>query len=112
MWNERTNKISWNLCGIYYINMVDISRKSYERNMIETWVDNNGTLVLNEKHISKELDHKNLQKITIKNCSDHSKHRYELVEEPKKDANEIFKDWKLATKVINFKKQHWVINLE
>ena len=84
MWNERTNKISWNLCGIYYINMVDISRKNYERNMTETWVDNDGILGLNEKHISKELDHKNLQKITIKSCSDRRKHRYELAEEPKK----------------------------
>ena len=64
--------------------MVDISRKNCERNMIETWVDNDGILGLNEKDISKELDHKNLQKITIKNCSDHRKHRYELVEEPKK----------------------------
>ena len=30
--------------------MVDISRKMYERNGIETIVDNDGTLWLNEKH--------------------------------------------------------------
>ena len=45
-WNERRNKKS--LCGIHYMNMVDISRKTYERNGIETIVDNNGILWLNE----------------------------------------------------------------
>ena len=39
-------------------------------------------------------------KITIKYHSDHQKHRYELVEEPKKQANRIFIDKKLTMKVI------------
>ena len=36
------------------------SRKMHEKNDIETIVDNDGTLSFNEKHIEKELYHKNL----------------------------------------------------
>ena len=39
--------------------MVDISRKKYEKNGIETIVDNSGILWLNEKLI-EGLDHKHL----------------------------------------------------
>ena len=42
--------------------MVDIIRKTYERNGIEILVDNDEILWLNEKHIEEGLDHKNLQK--------------------------------------------------
>ena len=80
--------------------MVNISRKTYERNGIETIVDNDGILLLNERYIEKGLDHKNLQEITIKYHSEHRKHRYEPVEEPKKQVNRIFIDEKLASKVI------------
>ena len=52
------------------------------------------------KHTEEGLDHKNLQKVTIKYHSDHRKHRYELAEEIKKQSNRIFKDEKLAIKVI------------
>ena len=38
----------WNFCWIHYMNMADISRKKYERNGIETTVDNDGILWLNE----------------------------------------------------------------
>ena len=34
----------WNFCGIYYRNMVDISRKTYERNGAGTIVDSDGIL--------------------------------------------------------------------
>ena len=66
--------------------MVDRSREMYERNRnnTETKVDNDGTLWLNQKYIEEYLDHKKLQEITIKYYSDHRKHRYELVDEPKK----------------------------
>ena len=57
--------------------MVDISRKTYGKNGIETIVDNDGILWLNEKHIEEGLDHKNLREITIKYHSDHRKHRYD-----------------------------------
>ena len=46
------------------------------------------------------LDHEDLREITIKYNSNHRKHRYELVEEPKKQVNRIFIDEKLAVKVI------------
>ena len=80
--------------------MVDISRKTYERNGIETIVDNDGISWLNEKHIEEELHHKNLKEITAKYNSNHGKHRYELVKEPEKQCNRIFIDEKLAVKVI------------
>ena len=38
--------------------MVDISRKKYERNGIETIIDNHEILWLNEKYIEKGLHHK------------------------------------------------------
>ena len=38
--------------------MADISRKKYERNDIETIVDNEGILCLNEKPIEERLNHK------------------------------------------------------
>ena len=55
---------------------------------------------LNGKRIKEELDHKNLREITAKHNSNHRKHRYELVEEPKKQVNRIFIDEKLAIEVI------------
>ena len=72
----------------------------YERNDIETIIDNDGILWLNEKHIQEGLDHKNLWEITTKYNSNHKNYRYELVEEPKKQVNRIFIDEKLAIKVI------------
>ena len=55
---------------------------------------------LNKKHIKEGLDHKNLQEITRKYNLNNRKHRYELVEERKKQVNRIFIDKKLAIKVI------------
>ena len=57
--------------------MVDISRKKYEKNCVETLVDNDGTWWLNEKEIEEGLDHKNLRNITA-NHSDHRKRRHDL----------------------------------
>ena len=57
--------------------MVDIARKTYEKNRVETLVDNDGTLLLNEKEIEEGLDHKTLQDITA-NHSDHRKRRHDL----------------------------------
>ena len=80
--------------------MLDISRKTYDRNGIETIIDEDGILWLNEKHIEEGLDHKNLRDITTKYNSNNKKHRHELVKEPKKQVNRIFIDKKLAIKVI------------
>ena len=64
--------------------MVDISRKIYKRKSIEIIIDNDGILWL-----MMEYCH-----------SDHRKHGYKLVEEPKQQCNRIFIDEKLAIKVI------------
>ena len=54
--------------------MIDVSRKTYERNGIETItiVDSDGILWLNEKHIEERLDHKSLREVTTKHNSSHS----------------------------------------
>ena len=70
--------------------MASITRKTYERNGKETIVDDDGILWLNEKYMEEGSDHKNLWKITTKYNSNHGKHRYELVEEPKKQVNRMF----------------------
>ena len=80
--------------------MVDISRKTYGKNGIETIADNDGILWLNEKHIEKGLDHKNWWETAIKYHYYHRKHKYALATEPKKRSGRIFIDWKLAIKVI------------
>ena len=59
--------------------IVDISRKTHERNGIETTVDNAGILRLNEKHLVVGLDHKQLKEIIMKYHSGHRTHVYELV---------------------------------
>ena len=84
---------------MHYINMADISRKTYERNGIET-ADNDGILWFNEKHLEEGLDHNNLRKATTKYHSHHKKQRYELVEKRKKQFNRIFIDENLAIRVI------------
>ena len=78
---------------------MDISKRTYERNDIETIVDNNGTLWLNEKHTEEGVDHKQLREITIKYHSNHRKHRYELAEQPRKQCNTIFMNEKLPVTV-------------
>ena len=47
-------KKSWKFCGINDTNMIDLSCKMYERNSIETIVENDGILWLNEKHLKKD----------------------------------------------------------
>ena len=51
---------------MHYINMIDRSRKTYERNGIEAIVGNDGILWLNKKHIEEQLDHEHLRIITLK----------------------------------------------
>ena len=80
--------------------MVAIGRKTYERTGVETIVHDDGILLLNEKHKEEGLDHKTLRNVTTKYNSNHKKHRYELVDEPKRQFNRIFIDKKLAIKLI------------
>ena len=67
---------------------------------VETIVDNGGILRLNEKHIKEGLDHKSLQKYTVKFLSRHRKHRNDLVDESKRQPEIIFIHKELAIKVI------------
>ena len=81
--------------------MVDISKKNpYENNDIEVIVDSIGTLWLIEKHVEEELGRKSLPVITNKYNSVYKKHRYELVDKVKKQANRRFLRSDLALKVI------------
>ena len=64
--------------------MVDMRRKRFESNGKETIIDNDGILWLNEKHIEEGLNQKNLWQITLNYNWNHRKHKYELLEEPKK----------------------------
>ena len=43
-----------------FVNIVDICRKTYERNGIEKIVGTGAILWLNEKHIVEGSDHKNM----------------------------------------------------
>ena len=65
------------------MNMVDIIRKIYERNSIETKIHNDGITWFNENHVKERLDLKKFPEITIKYYSNHRKNRYELVDKPK-----------------------------
>ena len=66
---------------------------------------------LNEKHIEQGLDHKNLREITTKYHSDNRKHRYELVDEPKKKTmQQSFYIWKISNQS-NYGLQNKIINL-
>ena len=58
--------------------MVDISRKTYERNGVETIVGCIAILWLYEKHIKEGCDHKNFQVTTVKYPSGYRKHRYDF----------------------------------
>ena len=80
--------------------MVDISEKTFEKNDIEVIVDGIGTLWLNEKHIEEKLGCKNLPVITNKYDPVYKRHRYELVNRPKKQPNRRFLRSDLALKVI------------
>ena len=58
---------------------------------MEVIVDGIDMLWLNEKHIEEKLGHKNLPVITNKYDPVYKKHRYELVDNPKKQPDKIFK---------------------
>ena len=64
--------------------MVNINNETYENNNIEATAGGIGMLWLNEKHIERKLGHKNLLFMTKKYDQKDKKHRYELVNEPKK----------------------------
>ena len=55
----------------------------YEKSSIETILDKDDMLGLNEKHITEGLDHKNLLIISKKYFSNFTKHRHEPADRPK-----------------------------
>ena len=63
-------------------------------------MDSVNTLCLNEKHIEEQIGHKNLPAITNKYDKIYKKNRYELVDEPIKQANRRFLRIDLALKII------------
>ena len=46
--------------------MVNITKERYESNSIEVITDNLNTLWPNERHVQKQLGHKNLREVTDK----------------------------------------------
>ena len=80
--------------------MVDIGKKTYERNGIEPIVDYDGISWLNEKHIEEWLDYNNFREITTKYHSDHRINRHELYNKSKKEWNRNVIGKKLAIQVI------------
>ena len=74
--------------------MVNITKEMYENNGIEVITDNHNTLWLNERHVQKQLGHKNLSAVTNK------KRRYELIDELIKQSNRRLADDSVATTCI------------
>ena len=81
------------------VQIVDISKKTYENNDIEVIADGSSTLKLNEKHLEEKLGHKHLPVTANKYNPVYKKHRYELVETPKKSQTKLFRS-NLALTVI------------
>ena len=69
--------------------MVEARWTTYEINDVETVVDNERILGLNEKHIEEKLYNKNLRERTTKYDLHYVKHRYDLLKEQKDNPIEI-----------------------
>ena len=64
------------LRGLWYkhINVVDIKRKTYERNDVETIIDSDRILQLYGERIEEGLNHKNFWVTTTKCLPSHREH--------------------------------------
>ena len=93
----KNKKIIFFLC-IY--KMVNITKEMYENNGIEVITDNLNTLWLNERHVKKQLGHKNLPAVTNKYDKEYRKHRYELIDESIKQSHRRFIRSDLALQII------------
>ena len=58
--------------------MVNITKKTYEKNEIEVITDKFGKLWVNERHVQKQLGLKNLSALTNKYVKKYKKQRSEL----------------------------------
>ena len=83
-----------------YKMVLKITKETRKNNGIEVEVDSVNTLWLNEKHIQKQLGHKNLPVVTNKYDKKYKICRYELVDKPKKQPNRRFLHVDLALKTI------------
>ena len=79
--------------------MANITRKTYEANGIEVITDEFGKLWSNERHVEKQLGHKNLPALTNQYPKEYIKHRSEL-NKSTKQPNIKFIHIDLALKVI------------
>ena len=70
--------------------MIDISRKAYEKNGVETITDSDGILWLNKKHVEEGLDYTKMRVTTVKYPSGYRNQCYEPVDEPKKTTQQNF----------------------
>ena len=79
--------------------MANITRETYEANGIEVITDEFGKLWSNERHVQKQLGHKNLPALTNQYPKEYIKHRSEL-NKSTKQLNRKFIHIDLALKVI------------
>ena len=79
--------------------MANIIRKTYEANGIEVITDEFGKLLSNERHVQKQLGHKNLPEPTNQYPKEYIKYRSEL-NKSTKQPNRKFIHIDLVLKVI------------
>ena len=72
--------------------ITDITKEIWAKSGVEVMADDDGILWLKEKHIKSNLGYSNLPVVANKRDSSYKKHRYELVNKPKKTNV-----WKLFT---------------
>ena len=72
---------------IWYINMVDINRKTCKTNGVETIVDSDKIIWLNEKHVEKRLEERIVAIIKREYLSKYRKHRYKFKKTPKQSIS-------------------------
>ena len=80
--------------------IINITKKTLESNGIEVIVDIVNTFWLNKKNIEEKLGHKNKPVVTNKYDKIYKKHRYELIDKPRKPSNRRFLHNDLTLKTI------------
>ena len=84
----------------YKYKMINITKETLENNNIEVITDSINELWLNERHVEKQLGHKNLPAITNKFDKIYKKQRYERVDESIKQPYRRFLHRDLTLKII------------
>ena len=93
-----------NIFNIYSINDIKNEKKNFFSCVYIKWLilpkKCINTLWLNERHVQKQLGHKNLPAVTNKYDEEYKKHRYELIDDSIKQSNRRFIRNVLALKII------------